>query len=138
MFSYIRIFFFLSYRRLYINFVIYNILLRDNKRSTILWKVHLEKTTLTRSNWEKGSVKSIQPSTDILYYYIIYKTQIDFADLCSQLLVRVVFSRWAFHNKCYIFKIGEQSLLMSVEYVDICHYCILWKQICYLHNSFES
>jgi len=88
-------------------------------KGTCLKKVHLYETTLTRTNWENRvrSTKSVRVS--ILYRYI---TRTDFErNFYHQLSrVRVVlsikdlqFKLVSFVEtliKCYIFKIGEQSL----------------------------
>ena len=88
----------------------------NKKKQFFLWKVHLNKTILTRNNWENRS-KSVRPSTVI---YTIYITRTDFEHHFSQLFrIRVVLSRWTFHKyvsfggtrkKCDIFHIGKQGI----------------------------
>ena len=53
-------------------FWIYNIFFVPHRKKHFLWKVHLDKTTLTRKNWEKRMHK-VSP-TKYYYIYYIYNT----------------------------------------------------------------
>ena len=73
---------------------------RATTKETFLWKVHLDKTALTRNNWENRMLK-VSP-TEYCYIYIIYITWTAFEHLFSQLFrVKVVLSRWTFYKKCF-------------------------------------
>ena len=63
-------------------FRIYNIFFVPQRKKHFLWKVHLDKTTLTRNNWEKWCSKSVRSST---VKYIIYITWTDFENHCRRL-----------------------------------------------------
>ena len=57
-------------------FWIYNIFFVPYRKKHFLWKVHLDKTTLTRNNWEKkGCTKSVRV---IYIIYIIVLGRTDF------------------------------------------------------------
>ena len=99
-------------------FWIYNIFFVPHRKKHFLWKVHLDKTTLTRNNWEKR-VHKVSP----FYIYDIYNsTRSDW--LCAPYFLNYFESEWFYRDepfiknvsfggarkKCYIFKIGEQSL----------------------------
>ena len=51
-------------------FWIYNIFFVPQRKKHFLWKVHLDKTTLTRNNWEKWCSKSVR----VIYIYNIYNS----------------------------------------------------------------
>ena len=99
-------------------FWIYNICFVALPKKHFLWKVHLAKTTLTRNNWEKR-VHKVTPTED---YYIYYIYNTDW--LCAPFFLNYFESEWFYRDepfikyvsfgwarkKCYIFKIGEQSL----------------------------
>ena len=87
----------------------------SQQKKHFLWKVHLDKTTLARNKWCSKSVRVI---------YIIYITVLDQTDF-EHHIFSIISSQSCFYQdgpfikidsvvearkKCYIFKIGEQSL----------------------------
>ena len=85
------------------------------QKKHFLWKVHLDKTTLTRNNWENRVLK-VSP-TEYCYIYYVYNTDW----LCAPFFLNYFESEWFYRDepfiknvsfggarkKCYIFKIGE-------------------------------
>ena len=100
-------------------FWIYNIFFVSQQKKHFLWRVHLDKTTLTRNNLENW-VLIVSP-TEI---YSIFITRTDFDHYFSELfLVRFVLSRWTFHKKCFFCRDTKKN----VKYSKLVNYFFKWE-----------
>ena len=94
-------------------FWIYNIFFVSQQKKHFLWKVHLDEIPLTRNNGENRVLK-VSP-TEYCYIYRRTLSTIFLNYFASQLFYRdgpfiINVSFVETRKKCYIFKIGEQSL----------------------------
>ena len=112
-------------KRIVHQFWIFNIFFIPLEKKHFLWKVHLDKTTLTQNNWEIRVLKVSLTE----YCYIYYIARTDFEHNISQLFrVSVVLSRWTFHKKCF-FCWGKKKMLyiqnwwtIPLMYLYLYHY----------------